>query len=76
VGNARVEPRANGILITKQASGSAKIDPLMAMFDAVSLLSLNPTARVHRFMKHAESECCEIGYGEREKSQKQKPPAC
>lgn len=45
VGNARVEPRANGILITKQASGSAKIDPLMAMFDAVSLLSLNPTAR-------------------------------
>lgn len=45
VGNARVEPRANGILITKQASGSSKIDPLMAMFDAVSLLSLNPTAR-------------------------------
>ena len=45
VGNARVEPRANGILITKQASGTAKIDPLMAMFDAVSLLSLNPTAR-------------------------------
>ena len=45
VGNARVEPRANGILITKQASGSAKIDPLMAMFNAVSLLSLNPTAR-------------------------------
>lgn len=45
VGNSRVEPRANGILITKQASGSAKIDPLMAMFDAVSLLSLNPVAK-------------------------------
>ena len=45
VGNARVEPRANGILITKQASGSSKIDPLMAMFDAVSLLSLNPVAK-------------------------------
>jgi phage terminase large subunit-like protein len=44
VGNARVEPRANSILITKQASGSAKIDPLMAMFNAVTLMSLNPAA--------------------------------
>jgi phage terminase large subunit-like protein len=42
VGNARVEPRANSILITKQASGTAKIDPLMALFDAVSLMLLNP----------------------------------
>lgn len=42
VGNARVEPRANSILITKQASGSAKIDPLMALFNAVTLMSLNP----------------------------------
>jgi len=42
VGNAKVEPRANGILITKQASGTAKIDPLMALFNAVTLLSLNP----------------------------------
>ena len=45
VGNARVEQRANGILITKQASGSAKIDPLMALFNAVSLMALNPDAR-------------------------------
>lgn len=42
VGNAKVEPRANSILITKQASGFAKIDPLMAAFNAVSLMSLNP----------------------------------
>ena len=44
VGNARVEPRANSILITKQASGTAKIDPLMALFNAVTLMSLNPEA--------------------------------
>jgi phage terminase large subunit-like protein len=44
VSNARIEPRANSILITKQASGSAKIDPLMAMFNAVTLMSLNPSA--------------------------------
>lgn len=42
VGNARVEPRANSILITKQASGSAKIDPLMALFNAATLMALNP----------------------------------
>lgn len=42
VGNAKVEPKGNAILITKQASGTAKIDPLMALFSAVALLSLNP----------------------------------
>ena len=41
-GNAKVEPRGNSILITKQASGSAKIDPLMALFNAVTLMALNP----------------------------------
>jgi phage terminase large subunit-like protein len=47
VSNCRVEPRANSILITKQASGSAKIDPVMALFNAVSLMALNPPA-AHR----------------------------
>lgn len=44
VGNARVEQRANSILITKQASGFAKIDPLMATLNAVSLMALNPAS--------------------------------
>ena len=43
--NAKVEPKGNAILITKQASGTAKIDPLMALFNAVSLMSLNPEAQ-------------------------------
>lgn len=42
VGNARIVDQGNAILITKQASGKAKIDPLMATFCAVSLMALNP----------------------------------
>jgi phage terminase large subunit-like protein len=42
VSNAKIVPSANAVLITKQASGTGKIDPLMAMLNAVYLMSLNP----------------------------------
>jgi phage terminase large subunit-like protein len=42
VGNARIVLQGNAVTVTKQASGSAKIDPLMSTFDAVSLMALNP----------------------------------
>jgi phage terminase large subunit-like protein len=48
VSNAKVEPRGNYILVTKALSGSAKIDPVMALFDAVALMMENPEATVGR----------------------------
>jgi len=44
VGNAKVETRGNNIFVTKERSGSAKIDPLVALFNAAMLMDMNPEA--------------------------------
>lgn len=44
VANVRIEPTATGIRATKQNAGDAKIDPVMAMFDAASIMIRNPEA--------------------------------
>ena len=44
VGNARIKVMGNSIMVTKQASGTAKIDPLMALFDAAALMLSAPDA--------------------------------
>lgn len=46
VGNAKQELKGNNYMVTKQASGATKIDPLMAAFDAAMLMFSNPQPRV------------------------------
>jgi len=45
VGNLKIEPTATAIRATKQNAGDAKIDPVMAMFDAVTVMARNPEAQ-------------------------------
>lgn len=42
VGNLKIEPTATAIRVTKQTAGDAKIDPVMALFDATVFMSRNP----------------------------------
>ena len=42
VGHARTEMKANAMLVSKAASGTAKIDPLMALFVSIALMATNP----------------------------------
>ncbi|WP_374663908.1 terminase large subunit [Acinetobacter sp.] len=45
VGNARAVVKGNGMMISKQESGVGKIDPLIATFNAVALMSLAPEVK-------------------------------
>lgn len=49
VSNAKVEPRGNSILITKSASGTAKIDPVMAMLNCTQIMATNPKAMSKKY---------------------------
>lgn len=46
VGNLKIEPTATAIRATKQSAGDAKIDPAMALFDAVSMMVTNPYGQI------------------------------
>lgn len=44
VGNAKTELRGSNYIVTKQAAGASKIDPLMSTFNAAMLMFQNPEA--------------------------------
>lgn len=48
VGNLKIEPTATAIRATKINAGDAKIDPVMALFDAVTVMVRNPELKQAR----------------------------
>lgn len=68
VGNAKIEPRGSAKLITKQGSGTGKIDPLMAALDALSVMELNPRAVGSIY---DDPEACAQAFGEKKPNEEQ-----
>ncbi|OLP56661.1 terminase [Rhizobium rhizosphaerae] len=54
VGNAKQTLRGSNYVVTKEVSGAAKIDNLMAMFNAAMLMFLNPEARPSSYLEAGE----------------------
>lgn len=75
VGNAKVEPRGNATTITKQASGTGKIDPLMAAFNAVALMAMNPAAGRSFYETMSEEMAEALGYTDKPSSPRTRPDA-
>lgn len=52
VGNLKIEATATAIRATKQGAGDQKIDPAMAMFDAIDIMSTNPEAKTSKGLQY------------------------
>lgn len=74
VGNLKIEPTATAIRATKQNAGDAKIDPAMAMFDAIDVMTLNPEASGGRSI-YEDAAAYDAVYGRREVASTEWDPA-
>lgn len=64
VGNLKIEPLATTIRATKQNAGDAKIDPAMAMFDAMAVMVKNPEPATRSIYEDADAYAKAFGGGE------------